>query len=210
MSEKLNTVKVSISRGNRKMGAIPSVSLPPVITCAKDAPCVKKCYACKMCRLYKNVRESYARNLDILNENWGEYWEQVRDAVKMATYFRFHVSGDIPNAAYFKEMAITAKNAPHCQILAFTKQYDIVNNYIAAFGELPENLHVIFSLWDLAWNANVSNPYNLPMSAVIFKGAEWKAEYMDKICPGNCFECACKGMGCWTLGAGETIAFYEH
>lgn len=201
---------VCISKGNRKMGAIPSVSLPPVITCPKGCPCAAKCYAAKMCRIYPTVRESYNRNLDILNTDWNGYWDQVRAAVRMAKYFRFHVSGDIPNAAYFKEMVITARNNPGTHILAFTKQYDIVNHYIDTFGELPANLHLIFSMWDNAWNANIHNPHNLPVSAVIFKGAEWKAEYFDKICGGNCTECACRGVGCWELKKGEHIAFYEH
>lgn len=205
-----NVKRVSISKGNRKMGAIPSVSLPPVITCAAGCPCAKKCYAVKMCRIYKNVKSSYDRNLDILNNDWNEYWRQVREAVKMSRNFRFHVSGDIPNAAYFKEMVITAKQNPHCEILAFTKCYDIVNAYIETAGDLPSNLHIIFSLWDTAWNVRVKNPHDLPMSAVIFKGAEHTAEYFEKICPGNCFECAARGCGCWTLQNGETIAFYEH
>ena len=202
-------MKVSISNGNRKMGAIPSVSLPPIITCPSGCPCAKKCYAAKMCRIYPSVRKAYQNNLDILNENWNEYWHQVREAVKRSTHFRFHVSGDIPNAGYFKEMVITAKQNPGTEILAFTKQYAIVNHYIDTFGELPANLHLIFSMWDPAWNANVHNPHDLPMSAVIFKGAEWKAEYF-KICGGNCTECACRGVGCWELAKGETIAFYEH
>lgn len=208
MNESTANVKVSISRGNRKMGAIPSVSLPPVVTCAAGCPCAKKCYAVKMCRIYKNVKASYQNNLDILNTDWNEYWSQVRAAVKMARFFRFHVSGDIPNAAYFKEMVITAKQNPHCEILAFTKCYDIVNDYIAAFGELPENLHVIFSRWSPDWDLTIRNPYDLPMSAVIFKGETPDAH--SKICPGNCFECAAQGVGCWELGKGETIAFYEH
>ena len=206
----VNTNTVCISKGNRKMGAIPSVSLPPIITCPKGCPCSAKCYAAKMCRIYPTVKASYNRNLDILNNNWDEYWSQVRTAIRMTKYFRFHVSGDIPNASYFKEMVITAKANPGTHILAFTKQYDIVNHYIDTFGELPENLHLIFSMWDNAWNANIHNPHNLPMSAVIFKGAEWKADYIDKICGGNCSECACRGVGCWELQKGETIGFYEH
>lgn len=212
MSKQVNNVKtVSISRGNIKMGSIPSVSLPPIITCPAGCPCSKKCYAAKICKLRPNVRNAYQNNLDILNDDWSEYWKQVNSAVKMSRFFRFHVSGDIPNAAYFKEMVITAKNNPACEILAFTKRYEIVNNYIDAFGNIPKNLHVIFSLWNPAWNATVKNPHNLPVSAVIFK--DYYLGYADnfcKICPGNCFECAARGVGCWTLDAGETIAFYEH
>ena len=200
---------VSISKGNTKMGAIPSVSLPPVVTCPKGAPCAGKCYAAKLCRIYPSVRKAYQNNLDILGEDWGEYWRQVRAAVAMTKYFRFHVSGDIPNAAYFKEMVITARQNPGTQILAFTKRYGIVNHYIDVFGNLPANLRLIFSRWDSAWNVHIHNPHNLPMSAVIFKGISNQTEF-DKICGGNCTACACQGVGCWELKNGETIAFYEH
>lgn len=196
---------VSISAGNKKMGAIPSVSLPACTTCNPDAPCFKECYAVKVARIYSTARAAYARNLDILNDDWTEYWRQVRAAVAMTKYFRFHVSGDIPNAAYFKELVITACMYPGTKILAFTKQYKIVNNYINIVGGIPSNLQVIFSNWG-AWKCE--NPHGLPTCEVIFKG-EKPAENW-KICGGNCTQCACAGVGCWELKNGETIAIYKH
>lgn len=212
MIEKLNIVKrVSISPGNTKMGAIPSVSLPPVKTCCDGCPCAAKCYAAKICRLRPSVRNAYENNLSILLADPSEYWNQVRNAVKMARYFRFHVSGDIADDLYFYDVVLTAKENPHCEILAFTKQYEIVNRYLDGHGgKLPKNLHIIFSLWDPAWNVRVQNPYDLPTSAVIFKDQPEKAAEYSKICPGNCAECAARGVGCWELKKGETIAFYEH
>ena len=204
-TETVEETKISISKGNAKMGAIPSVSLPPVITCPKNCPCAKKCYAAKLCRIYPSVKKAYQNNLDILSTDWSEYWKQTRQAIAMTKYFRFHVSGDIPNKGYFKEMVISAKQNPSTHILAFTKQYDIVNNYINIMGELPENLHIIFSEWG---TQQPENPHNLPTAAVIFKGTEPKDNW--KICGGNCAECACQGIGCWELKQGETIAFYEH
>jgi hypothetical protein len=201
--------KVSISKGNAKMGAIPSVSLPPIITCPRGAPCAGKCYAAKLCRIYPTVKNAYQNNLDILNNNEYEYWLQVHRAINTSKYFRFHVSGDIPNFKYFVEMVNAAKKNPGTQILAFTKQYKIVNDYIDTFGELPDNLHLIFSRWDSKWNVSINNPHDLPMSAVIFKHSPDTIEY-SKICGGNCTECACRGVGCWELKKGETIAFYEH
>lgn len=197
--------KLSISPGNKKMGAIPSVSLPPVITCPAGCPCSKKCYAAKLCRIYPTVKKAYQNNLDLLTHDWDEYWHQLRQATKTTRYFRFHVSGDIPNKGYFKEMVITARQNPGTHFLAFTKQYETVNNYIDIMGKLPENLHVIFSEWD---GLTVPNPHNLPTAAVIFKGSEPAPDW--KICGGNCTECACQGVGCWELKQGETIAFYEH
>ncbi len=199
-------MKVSISRGNVKMGAIPSVSLPPVIACPSGAPCARKCYAAKLCRLRPSVRAAYQNNLEILCKDPAKYWLQVRSAVSMTRYFRFHVAGDIPDDIYFADMVITAKQNPTTKILTFTKRYEIVNRYIDTFGSLPENLHIIFSQWGDSWS--VPNPHNLPTSAVIFKGTEPNENW--KICGGNCTECACRGVGCWELKNGETIAFYEH
>ena len=196
---------ITISTGNKKMGVIPSISLPACTTCNPEAPCFKDCYAVKIARIYKSARDSYDHNLDILNEDWDSYWEQVRRAVSMARFFRFHVSGDIPNAAYFKEMVITARKYPNTNILAFTKQYNIVNHYIDVFGDLPDNLKIIFSNWG-TWKCN--NPHNLPQCEVIFKGDKVNDQW--KICGGNCTECACAGIGCWEVKHGETIAIYKH
>ena len=197
--------KLSISPGNSKMGAIPSVSLPPIITCPKNCPCAKKCYANKLCRIYPSVRKAYQNNLDILTEDGASYWEQVKNASKMTKYFRYHVSGDIPNHEYFYHMILLAIENPFTNYLAFTKNYGAVNYYLDIIGELPQNLKIIFSEWD---GLTVPNPHNLPTACVIFKGQEPAPDW--KICGGNCAECACRGVGCWELKQGETIAFYEH
>ena len=112
-------LKLSISKGNRKMGEIKSVSLPPIITCATNCTCAKKCYAMKMCRIYKNVKESYARNLKLYYSNPTEYWKQVSDAMYTERFFRMHVAGDIPTYNYLVEMIETVKNNPHCETLVF-------------------------------------------------------------------------------------------
>ena len=197
--------KISISYGNRKMGDIPSVSLPPIQTCAYGCKCAKKCYAAKLCRLYPNVRNAYQRNLEILLNDDMSYWWQVNQAVKMSRYFRFHVSGDIVDKHYFNWVVVTAEQNANTTILAFTKQYDIVNGYLDLVGYLPENLKIIFSEWP---GMPMENPYNMPVAHVIFKGETPSDEW--KICGGNCTECACRGVGCWELKHGEHIAFYEH
>ena len=196
---------VSISKGNSKMGAIPSVSLPACITCNPNAPCFKLCYAAKITRLYKTVKTAYENNLNILTENPGAYWDQVKQGAAMARYFRYHVSGDIPNIEYFKQMIKLAEELPKTSFLAFTKQYNIVNQFLSDGGVIPENLKIIFSNWG-SWKCE--NPFNLPNCEVILKGAEPSPDW--KICGGNCTECACRGIGCWEVKKGETIAIYQH
>jgi hypothetical protein len=199
------TNQISISHGNSKMGAIPSVSLPACVTCNPNAPCFKKCYAAKLERIYKNTRNAYARNLDILETEPAHYWIQVKAAAMCTRYFRYHVSGDIPNGHYLKMMVQIAQELPNTIFLAFTKQFPIVNDYLNDGGTIPDNLKIIFSNWG-AWKCE--NPHGLPTSEVIFKGSEPAQDW--KICGGNCAECACRGVGCWELKNGETIAFYEH
>ena len=196
---------VSISKGNSKMGAIPSVSLPACITCNPDAPCFKLCYAAKITRLYKTVKTAYENNLNILKENPIEYWQQVKQAARMARYFRYHVSGDIPDLEYFNNMVVLAQELPHTQFLAFTQQFDIVNLFLVNGGVIPSNLKIIFSNWG-EWKC--FNPFNLPECEIILKGSQPAENW--KICGGNCTECACRGIGCWELKNGETISIYQH
>lgn len=198
-------MKISISSGNKKMGAIPSVSLPACTTCNPSAPCFSKCYAAKISRLYTNTRNAYARNLYALNKDPANYWLQVKAAAMPARFFRFHVSGDIPNAEYFSEMVQTARDLPNTRFLAFTKQYHFVNDFLNGGGTIPENLKVIFSNWG-AWKCE--NPHGLPVCEVIFKGETPPDGW--KICGGNCTDCACRGVGCWEVKHGETIGIYEH
>lgn len=201
----MNNSIISISPGNKKMGAIPSVSLPPIITCADGVPCGGLCYAAKLCKIYPSVKTAYNRNYNIFKEDPATYWNQVRAAVSVTRFFRFHVSGDIPTAEYWTDVIKTAELFPHSEILIFTKKYNIVNNYISSGGTIPGNLHVVFSEWG---NMPVPNPHDVPTAAVIFKGTEPAENW--KICGGNCTECACAGVGCWELKKGETIAFYQH
>ena len=195
---------ISISYGNSKMGNIPSVSLPPIVTCANGCKCAKKCYAAKLCKLRPNVRNAYQRNLDILRNDMDSYFLQVKAAAMVSKYFRFHVSGDIPDMNYLDRMVKLAQELPDTTFLAFTKQYNFVNNFLQ-YARIPDNLKIIFSAWP---GMHMENPNNLPVANVIFKGMQPADRW--KICGGNCSECACRGVGCWELKKGEHIAFYEH
>lgn len=197
--------EIKISQGNAKMGHIPSVSLPPVITCREGAPCARKCYACKLCRLRQTVRDAYAQNLEIYREDPAGYFAQLALRFQLSRFFRMHVSGDIPDAEYFARLCDAVERAPGCTVLIFSKRYEIINDYIKARGPLPDNLRVILSNWG-AWRCE--NPHGLPVSEVIFRGEAPRDGW--RLCSGNCEECALEGRGCWTLQPGETVAFFEH
>jgi len=197
---------VRLSPGNSKMGSIPSVSLPALKTC-RVCGCNKECYALKLERLRKNVRAAYQANLDLLNSDSETYWREVKGAIMMARYFRFHVSGDIPDAEYFENMVRVAADCPHCEILCFTKKFNIINEWIAKGNQLPSNLHIIFSGWV---GLEMENPYSLPEAHVRYRSGDTTARPDAIPCGGNCTKCAVTNGGCWTLKNGQQVVFDKH
>lgn len=191
------------------MGSIPSVSLPPIKTCSPEAckTCGKKCYAKKICRYSKEAAAAYERNYNTLLNDPATFWDDMDRALKVNRFFRLNVSGDIPNYEYLKNLVKVVKKNSHCQVLAFTKQWDIVNKYIKYNKVLPDNLHIVFSGWV---GLTIRNPYNLPEAHVIFKDGTTSARDGAKYCSGNCFECAINCGGCWSLNKGEQVLFREH
>lgn len=202
------TAKVSISNANSKMGAVSSVSLLPFITCPACCAntCGPDCYAAKLANLRPSVLKAWARNTAILFDRPADYWQQVEQAIVAVRFFRFHVAGDIVNRDYFKHVAAIAQRNPHTEILLFTKRFDAVNTFLQeSGGNLPCNLHVMFSGWA---NLAPANPYNLPETNVYTCEADFSEGWLA--CGGNCFNCACRGVGCWQAKNGDTIAFKKH
>ena len=197
---------VKISPGNSKLGAIPSVSLPSVLTCRVCA-CQKKCYARKLERMRKSVAAAYAHNLNILQNDPDVYWREVEAAIMMSRFFRFHVSGDIPDMDYLVHMVDVSARNQHCQILCFTKKYELVNEHIEKHGPLPNNLHMVFSGWV---GLKMVNPFSLPEAHVRYRDGSTTAAPGATDCGGNCTECAVTDGGCWSLKAGEQVVFKEH
>ena len=205
----LNDAKKAVKEGTDTRVRISnaSVSTLPFITCPSvcNGTCGEKCYAAKLANLRPSVLKSYAINTAIALFKPNEYWKQVNGAVAAVRFFRFHVSGDIINKAYFHHMVDIANNNPHCEILCFTKRYSIVNDWIDNNGGIPSNLHILFSGWN---NLTPNNPHRLPETNVFTCESDFNENW--KVCGGNCFNCACRGVGCWQAKTGDTIAFKMH
>lgn len=197
---------VKISPGNTKLGAIPSVSLPAVKTC-RVCDCNKKCYAKKLERIRKSVRDAYQHNLEVLTYNKDTYWREIEATIMLSRFFRFHVSGDIPDRDYLEHMVEIAKRNPHCEILCFTKKYELVCEYLDMWSFFPDNLHMILSGWP---GLPMFNPHNLPEAHVIFKDGTTTARSDAVQCNSNCSDCAMTDGGCWSLKRGEQVVFHEH
>jgi len=196
--------ELKISKGNVKMGQIPSISLPPCITCRPDAPCFKECYARRMQR-YSNVKNAYNSNLELYNNNPDSYFKQLDAALCINRYFRVHVSGDCPDADYFRRLVTVVASNPGCTVLMFTKRYEFVNEFIRDGGAIPDNFKIVFSNW-FGWKCK--NPYKFPETEVYNDGDDVPDNWL--LCGGNCQNCACRGVGCWQLQRGDVLAFKKH
>jgi len=200
-------MNIKISNGNAKLGNIPSISLPSGVTCRNDCECAKKCYAKRLERLRPAVREAYQHNYELLQNDPATYWREVEATIMMSRFFRFHVSGDIPDIYYLNHMLEIAERNPHCEILCFTKKYDIVNRFLKTGTIIPKNLHIIYSAWR---GLKMDNPYGMPEAHVRYRDGTTTAHDGAVECGGNCTECALTDGGCWTLKDGQEVVFNEH
>ena len=136
------------------------------------------------------------------------YWREVEAAIMVNRFFRYHVSGDIPDVPYFTNMVEIALRNPHCEMLCFTKKYEIVNKCLDMGVTIPDNLHIVFSAWR---GLPMNNPYRLPTAHVIYKdGMTTAVSKRAKMCKGRCETCAAEDGGCWSLKKGEEVMFHEH
>lgn len=204
-------MNIKISQGNSKLGNIPSISLPAGVTCRDDCECKNKCYAKRLERIRKSVREAYQHNYQVPKCTPNTYWREVETSIMMSRFFRFHVSGDIPDKNYLIHMIDIAERNRHCEILCFTKKFSIANEVVAEHLNnkrmLPPNLHLILSGWK---DLKMENPFLLPEAHVKFRDGTTTAREDALECGGNCTECALTEGGCWTLGTGGQVVFNEH
>ena len=207
----VDDLEISLSSGNRKIGHVLNVSLPPIFTCGNCAECFKYCYDIKACLQYKNVTYARARNYSILKRDFNGYFEQIQDCMKRRRknkYFRFHVAGDITTIKYLDNMIKTAKMFPDWVIWTYTKEYDLVNNYVSRNGgtrkkAIPQNLTIMFSEWK---GLKMDNPYNFPVFRCVFRGIEKPPKGWHK-CSGNCDDCKKNKTGCVV---GKNSWTYDH
>jgi len=186
--------ELSISKGNSKMGAIPSVNLPPGITCNPYVTCATDgCYALKAYRMYPNVKAAWERNLELWQMYPISYWDQMNDWQRKhkPEYFRFHSAGDIPGGSYCHDMIVHASLYPNTRFLCFTKQYFHVANQIQPF---PTNLSIVLSMWPGCELPEGSALSGLP-KAWVQDGTETRIPDDAIQCAGRCDSC---GM-CWSL-----------
>lgn len=210
-SVSVENLEITISCGNRKIGKVLNVSLPAAYTCGNCAECIKYCYDVKACLQYKNALNARAKNYSILIRDMALYFDGIRHRMsrkRTNKFFRFHVSGDIINEQYLEEMIKTAKMFPEWHIWTYTKEYNLVNEFVRKHGgnrkkAIPKNLVIMFSEWK---GLAMPNPYNFPVFRCVFRNIESAPKNMWK-CPGNCDICKEQKRGCVV---GESSWVWDH
>lgn len=181
-----------ISRGNLKLGSLPSFSLPVLTTCPGMTPfCERYCYGLRGNFTLLNVVEANDRRLEATMED--DFVDTiVKDILQTrAPAFRLHVIGDFYSVTYINKWIEIAKALPaviffgstrswRCDFLteAIKKFRDLENVYLKASVDLTDTLSPL----GLGWNV-------------------WAVEGDGMPCPhdantvANCFAC----KRCWTI-----------
>ena len=202
--------EISMSNKNSKTGVACLNIAFPVCVCREDAPCKEGCYANKGCQTFARVQAAYYRNFRIYNDDPDNFFEQVYYKIKFAGLpkVRWFDSGDIPEYDFFVRMVELCKKTPDVKHMAFTKKYEIVNEYIDKNGKLPDNLNVIFSAWHRLWE--VPNPHGLAIAYVDFNDKTLNPDIPKNafVCPGR--ESTCSACGaCWNKKL-KAVVFKQH
>lgn len=205
----IDRLHVRISESNAKMGLIPSISLLPVIDCGNCGCCAKSCYDLRHDMIYPQSIMARSINSMIFDTNPARYFREI-DAWLTFNYpraFRWHIGGDIKSSSYLEGMVDIAEKHKDISFLAFTKMFNIINEYLDSGRSLPSNLKIIFSGWT---GLDIPNPHNLPSAHPLFADGSTSAKDGAKLCKGNCTECLSKKLLCWSLKPGEEIVFSTH
>ena len=189
-------------QGNRKLGNVININIPPMVACRADLQCRKYCYCNKGTFLYPNVKNRYNENYNsYLVDGWLKTAYSIVDQIEKSNIelVRWHASGEIVDSNYFKMVVSVAESLPQNRFMIFTKKYNIVNEWIDNNKLLPVNLTVVFSQDE---NVILENKHNLPIAIVSDETTTCGSQLNNLTC-ANCKKC-------WNVSSGQTVIFKKH
>ena len=206
----INNTHIHLQKGNTKTGeSCWTISLIPIVDCYNCKECMKECYDVINDCWQPCVQNDRARNSALHKVDPTRYWNEISTEIKkhFVSQLRINVGGDL-NKNDFIHIKRIAEDNIQCDFLFFTKSYSALNEFLTE-NEFSANVHPIISAWK---NTELSNPFNLPVSHVLYAdGSTTAPEYGSIYCNGNCSACHFnKGTGCWDLKKGESVIFPAH
>ena len=202
---------ISVSISNRKLGnTILSFSTPSIVTCPKNVPCYKGCYAASLEHLRPNLHNSLTNNLESLLHHTEEVKQKLVSFINLlgCYMFRFNVEGDVEIDAsrpllYIELIIEVVRKCKQTEFLVYSKS-ELWNG----LKRLPKNLHIVLSKWG-DWT--VPNYDNFPTSNILKEGESREGK---RICPAQLcknHEITCETCKiCWRLQKGDCIWFIPH
>ena len=179
-----------------------------VMDCGNCAICAKSCYDLRNDLIYKEVIKTRAINSAILHEDPERYFKEIDGYLdyRFPRAFRFHIGGDIQDKWYLDKMCEIARKHKDTKFLAFTKMFDVCNEYLDEGNVIPENMHILFSGW---LGLKMDNKHGFPEAHPIFESGT-SAPQGTLLCTGNCTECLKEDRPCWSIGKGQAVGFLAH
>ena len=147
---------VSLTKGNKKLGKIPSFSLPAGSTCpGQSTVCAGDCYAMKGYFVYPSVQRSYERNLEATKRE--DFVEAMTQKVKARgpAVVRTHVSGDFYSGEYVRKWVLIAQACPETIFYAYTRSWRV--------KEIRKELHVLARLGNVKLWYSADHETGLPI-----------------------------------------------
>ena len=197
---------VHFSHVSKTGDQIPSCGFPVGETCRPDAPCRLLCYGRRGRFAFAHNKDLLETNLEIWHENPAFFRQEVIITSFPAKFFRWFPIGDIPDPQFYAMMCDVCSDVPGTRYLAFTKKYEIVNDYLDHYEE-PDNLTTVLSAWG---DFVPENPHNLPVAYIRLKNQQCSIPKDAYECPLFCGNCVLTGHSCWDLKRGESVVFNQH
>jgi hypothetical protein len=117
---------VLISRGNLKLGILPSFSLPPMKTCPGKTPfCDKYCFGCHGNYILANTHSSNELRLEVSRTS--DFVPRMVADIRriMAPAFRLHVVGDFYSAEYLEKWIEIVRRFPDIHFFGSTRSWRV-------------------------------------------------------------------------------------
>lgn len=216
--------RVHISKGNAKLGSLPSFStLPGVWVKGKDGTricnvmgtchgvcrdCVKDCYAVRSLRIQRPATvRAWAENTTLARSEAGRaaIYKAVKDwcTSKKPPAFRIHMAGEFESRAGVELWADIAASSPNTTFYAYTKRREYLE------VPRPSNFSLVFSEWG-------GNAEDVDAPRFAYDDGHNGAIAALPHCPavdknGKRTGTTCDACGlCAALQDGERVAVYKH
>ena len=205
----LEPIVGGLSKPSKMPGYSTSIPAQRCTTGAKlrnvEGSVCKGCYALKGCYVFPVVKAALENRYQCLKDpRWTAAFITLLRKKKVK-YFRWHDSGDIQSIAHLRNIAVVAENTPDTLHWIPTREYRRVDEYVAQYGDLPENLILRASAHMIGKTA----PARFQHSSMVLSKGESESDEA-RVCPapnqGNaCGDC----RSCWDKSV-PNIAYRYH